>query len=142
MKIDGTDVRKVLRNLEHLRTGGAQRRVIRKSAESAASLLAKAVKNKCPTETKTLKKSIGRKTKTFGDVVWVGVGVRIDGEKYWGRDPDGVGIRKPEKYAHLVERMRPFFRPVFDSLREAARMKFVTRARALYKKELAKLRSH
>ena len=72
-----------------------------------------AAKREVPVDTGLLKKSIGKKVKTYRQdgVVWVAVGPRSGFEEHI----DGVVVKNPVKYAHLVEGHNPFMRRAFDT---------------------------
>ncbi len=76
-----------------------QRAAVRPAAEYAFTPVNKAAKQNVPVDTGTLKKSIGKRAKSYSSsgTVWVGVGPRV-GDKYEG--PNG---EKPWKYMHIVE---------------------------------------
>ena len=77
------------------------RKVISRKAVSMALVpMSKAAKRNCPKEMGLLKRSIGKKIKTYkSGAVWGGVGPR---KETVGFGPDGRK-RWPVKYAHLVE---------------------------------------
>jgi HK97 gp10 family phage protein len=99
-----------------------QRKVTRQAVNAAATPVVKAAKAKAPQESGTLKKSLGKKVRTYkqtGTVTAI-VGPRTDVEG----EHDGK-VRKPKFYAHLVEGghidesgnhvpAKPFLRPAFD----------------------------
>lgn len=110
------------RKLDELKLS-AQRRVMRPAIRAGCSVVNKAAKQAAPSESGALKRAMGVKVvtrKRVGDVIGM-VGVRV-GEKYWREH--GGEIRKPEKYAHLVEYghggpapapAHPFLRAAFDA---------------------------
>ena len=92
------------------------RRVVRKAAGKSMTPMNKAAKREAPVVTGLLKKSIGKKVKTYrkDGVVWVAVGPRT------GFLEVIDGVRKdPVKYAHLVEQHNPFMRRAFDNTKGA-----------------------
>lgn len=75
----------------------------RKGVSAAATVVLKIARPLAPTESKTLRKSLGKRIKARKrDKVIVGVvGPRQRFQKYWKGQ-----VRKPSKYAHLVEKGR------------------------------------
>lgn len=94
-----------------------QRKVLRQAVSAALTPVVKVAKRSVPVDTKTLKKSIGKKIKTYKNdgVVWGAVGVRKDEEKFV-TVIDGKR-RNPRLYAHLVEGRTGFMRRTFDTTR-------------------------
>jgi len=87
------------------------RKVARASVSKALTPVTKSAKRRVRVQTGLLKKSIGKKVKTYSrsqNIAGI-VGARneIEGE-FKGKK------RKPAKYSHLVERTHPFLRPAFD----------------------------
>lgn len=109
--------KQLIKNLEKLGLTVGNR-VVRRAANSAMGVMVKAAKAKCPKDTGTLKKSLGKKAKTYKNngITWVAVGPRT------GFETIGEDGKKndPNKYAHLVEKgtyktkAQPFLRPAFD----------------------------
>lgn len=95
-----------------------RKKVVRYGVGRGGAALRKAVRLTAPTETKALRKSIGSKVKVFPS----GVAVAIVGPRthYKLIGPDGK-VRRPVKYAHLVEfgteNIKPtrFFTRAFNS---------------------------
>lgn len=110
------------------------RRALRAGLNAGATPIQKAAKRNAPTDTKLLKKAIGKKAVTRRDgTVLVLIGARV-GSKFEGVDRRGRP-RKPVRYDHLVEfghampgggRVAPrsFLRPAYDGARSEA-MKIV-----------------
>lgn len=111
-KIEGLEL--LLFNLQQLRSSKA-RSVNRRALQSAASLPLKAAKRRVPKDTGQLRKSLGKKSKTYRDT---GTSVVIIGPRVGYKDP-ATG-RNPVKYAHLVElgtvrlQARPYLRPALQ----------------------------
>jgi HK97 gp10 family phage protein len=99
-----------------------QRKVLRKAVNAAGTPVVKAARSKAPSESNTLKKSMGKKIKTYkatGTVAAI-IGPRTDVQG----EHNGQ-VRIPKFYAHLVEGGhidangnhvpgQPFLRPAFD----------------------------
>lgn len=99
-----------------------QRKVTRQAVNAAATPVVRAAKAKAPEESGTLKRSLGKKVRTYkqtGTVAAI-IGPRTDVEG----EHNGQ-VRKPKFYAHLVEGghidesgnhvpAEPFLRPAFD----------------------------
>lgn len=106
-----------------------QRKHVRRGVTKAARRTAKEAKGKVPTETKTLKLSIGQRVRTRRGVVLAAVGPR----RNMGRmvSAEGRGgktrqvFRNPTRYAHLVEfgsseiQPQPFMRPAYDATKQS-----------------------
>lgn len=74
----------------------------RKAIGEGEKLVLSAMKDTVPVETSTLKKSLGRKTKVYGNTVVGIIGARVDKGRFVvirGRDE----YRNPVKYDHLIE---------------------------------------
>lgn len=117
VKIEGLE--QCLKNLEELGTTKAKA-VNRRALVSASSIPLKAAKEITPRDTGLLRKSLGKKQKTYRSTgtTWVGIGARPG-----FKDPD-TG-RNPVRYAHLVElgtvraRAKPFLRPALTQSKDA-----------------------
>lgn len=96
-KIEG--LKPILARMERWK-GGKQRKVIRAAISKASTVILQEVKSRVPKRSGLLKKSMGRKVKTYtrtGTVIAI-VGPRVGHRKlYKGNYID------PVKYAHLVE---------------------------------------
>jgi HK97 gp10 family phage protein len=145
---------------------GRQRAIARRALASASTLTLRAAKQRAPVETGLLRKSLGKKTKTYpnkGTVV-VAIGPRT-GFRRLVRVKGKLVRRNPTKYAHLVEfgsrphtvgkgsslrkrrqrgvmhpgvAARPFLRPALDTTAQAAIAAFQSHAWDLISRELAK----
>ena len=112
--IDFEGDKEMIRNLEQLPIR-VQRKVVRQATSAALTPLNKAAKREAPKDTGTLKKSIGKKVKTYrkDGVVWGAVGPRsgfrvvVDGK-----------ARDPRRYAHIVEARTGFLRRAFDQTKK------------------------
>lgn len=86
-----------------------QNTIVRSAAGKAMTPVNRAAKQLAPKETGLLKKSVGKKTKTYPGkgTVWVGVGPRKGfAQEITVTGPDGKPVKRwrdPVKYAHLVE---------------------------------------
>ena len=108
-----TGDKKLSRKLERL-PNRIMRKVVRQAVSAGLTPLNKEAKRQAPKDSGTLKKSIGKKIKTYKNdgVVWGGVGARsgfrvvIDGKP-----------RDPRRYIHLVEALTGFMRRSFDLTR-------------------------
>jgi len=131
-KLELTGDKQLMRKLETL-ASTTQRAAVRPAANYAWTPVNKAAKRKAPVDTGALKKSIGKKAKTYSTtgVVWVGVGARV-GEEYVKTDAGG-NKRKPWKYLHLVEwgtagqQPQPFLRPAFDENKDEAERRLISK---------------
>lgn len=140
MRLEVTGDEKIAAKLDYL-ADNTQRKVVRPAANYAWTPVNKDAKSTVPQDTGTLKKSIGKKGKTYSasGVVWVGVGARKD-PKYIG--PDG---RKPWKYAHIVEHgtvnraPQPFMRTAFNRQKANAERRLYQKTWQRLQMELAKL---
>jgi HK97 gp10 family phage protein len=133
------DVR-LRRKLERLETK-SQKKIVRPAVNAALTPINKAAKRKASVETGLLKKSIGKKVKTYrSGTVWGGVGPRTG---FKTQMEDGR-FRNPVKYAHLVELgtrhspARPFLRPALDEQRPHALAVLAAKVRAGIEKEARK----
>lgn len=110
IRLEGAD--RLLKKLDRLKKG-VRNKIVRRALMKASTPILKSAKARVPVDSKTLKKSLGRKSKTYknGNVVVV-IGARGN-----VRNPDG---KKPTRYAHLAERSQPFIRPAYDENRSAA----------------------
>ncbi len=121
-----------------------QKRIMREAVTAALRPIAKEAKRLVPTRFRFLKKSLGTKVKTYGEVVWGAVGART-GERWWGT-VRGQTV-KPHKYAHAVElgtktaRPHPFLRPALDSRRATSLAKFRATVAKRIPIEVAKARA-
>ena len=83
-----------------------QRKILRSAVSAAATPVLKSARQKAPTESKLLKKSLGRKlttnTKKQSVTAIIGARKEVQGE-YKGK------LRKPARYSHLAE--KGFIRP-------------------------------
>lgn len=95
-----------------------QKKYGRRAVAKAARRLVRAAKEKCPTKSKQLKKSLGFKPRTYRTGVFAIVGPRSGFRKEINGKP-----HDPKKIAHLVElghagphaaEAHPFLRPAFD----------------------------
>ena len=120
----------------------AQQEKVRKSAiKGAAAAVVKVARTKVPTETGTLKKSIGQRARNYKrtrtSIVVVGPRTKFTVVDDQGRE------RHATKYAHLVEfgtintRPKPFMRPA-ASAGSAQASKGLQRARSTLQRVLAK----
>ena len=105
-----------------------QRKVTRQAVNAAATPGVKAAKAKVPSESGTLKKSLGKKVKTYKNTGTVAaiIGPRTDVEGEFNGE-----VRKPKFYAHLVENghvdengnhvpAQSFLRPAMDETQDQA----------------------
>lgn len=108
-----TGDKELIRNLERLPIR-VQRKVVRQAVSAALTPLNKEMKRQAPKDTGTLKKSIGKKIKTYKNdgVVWGAVGVRSG----FATTIDGKHVN-PRLYVHLVENLTGFMRRAFDLTR-------------------------
>lgn len=108
--IDFQGDKELIRNLERLPNRVA-RKVARQAVSAALTPLNKAAKREAPRDQGTLKKSLGKKIKTYKNdgVVWGAVGVRSG----FGVVIDGT-LKDPRRYAHIVEGLTGFLRRAFD----------------------------
>jgi HK97 gp10 family phage protein len=121
IKAEITGLDDAFKLLKKLKKGGLQRKVLRAAVSKATTVVLKSAKGRVPVESGLLKKSLGRKIKTYartGTVVGV-IGPRLG----FGRDVVINGhteYRDPKFYAHLVENgtvtaaAQPFLRPAWD----------------------------
>jgi len=131
-KLELTGDEKLMAKLETLERS-TQKAAVRPAADYAWTPVNKAAKRKAPVDTGALKRSIGKKAKTYSTtgVVWVGVGARV-GEDYVRTDDKG-NKRKPWKYLHLVEwgtadqQPQPFLRPAFDENKDEAERRLISK---------------
>ena len=98
--ISGTQ--KLLITLARLKDSAA-RRVMRKAIAKAGSIVNKGAKKRAPKKRKLLTKSLGTKTKTYGEVVVAIVGPR-PGHGIPNTKTNNPTTFDPIYYAHLVER--------------------------------------
>jgi HK97 gp10 family phage protein len=88
------------------------RKLARTSVGKALTPMVSAAKTKAPRESGLLKKSLGKKIKTYAArnrVVGIAGPRKETVGEYKGK------LRRPVRYAHLVEmRHQPFMRPAFD----------------------------
>lgn len=106
---------------------GMKTKILRKAVNAATKIALGAARRRAPVETGLLKKSLGRKTKTYRDsAVVVGiVGPRADMGKTVTLASGRQQYRDPAKTAHLVERgtrhsqARPFMRPAWEESKAA-----------------------
>lgn len=105
--------RAMIRRLEQL-PNRIQRKVARQAVSAALTPLNKEIKRQTPQETGQLKRSIGKKIKTYRNngVIWGAVGVRSGFRKVIDGKP-----RDPRRYAHVVEARTGFMRRSFDTTR-------------------------
>jgi len=104
--------RALIRRLGALKRGIA-RRIVSRASNKVIGPVAKAAKRNCPVDTGLLKKSIGKRTKTYrgsGAVVSV-VGPR---KGFAGQDAQGRQ-KDPTKYAHLAERKHGFLKAAWKA---------------------------
>ena len=119
MRIEGLEeLRDKLLKLKRV-TG---RKVVRKALNEASKPILRTAKAKVPVDTGLLRKSLGRKQKSYrGGRSVVIIGPRTG----FKREVTVAGkkqVRNPAKYSHLVEfgtrrtAAKPFLRPAFDEL--------------------------
>lgn len=105
-----------------------QRKVLRQAVNAASTPVVKAARRKAPKQSGLLRKSLGKKLKTYtkNGTVMALVGPRKDVEG----EHEGEK-RRPARYAHLVENghvaadgthvpAQPFLRPAFDETQPQA----------------------
>ena len=120
IKLEG--VQQLLKNLEQF-SQTIQRRIVRKAVSAGSTPMLQAVKAAAPRETGLLKKSIGRKVKTYRNS---GVVLVIIGPRSGFRTVIDDKPRNPLMYAHLVEfgtskaPAKPFMRPAFQAMKQTA----------------------
>jgi HK97 gp10 family phage protein len=94
-------------------TPALQRKLTRQSVSKALSPMVSAAKQKAPRESGLLKKSLGKKIKSYASrnrVVGIAGPRKETVGEYNGK------LRRPVRYAHIVEmRHQPFMRPAFDA---------------------------
>lgn len=105
--------KKLRRKLQRLK-GSTQRKIQRRAQSKASTPILRDAKKKCPTDTRALKKSLGRKTSTHKS----GAVVTLIGPRRGHKD-QATG-RVPTRYAHLAERHTPYLRPAYDSNKDRA----------------------
>ena len=116
--------KRLARKLGNLAKNSTRNRMMRQPLSNALTPISKAAKALVPVETKTLRKSIGKKVKTYPGGIWGGVGPRTD-TKFTFFDEAGRK-HKASNYAHLVEfgtihsSAKPFLRPAFRATRPRA----------------------
>lgn len=117
--------RKLAKKFERLASKAAQNRVIRRPVSNALTPINKEAKRLVPVgATKGLRKSIGKKVKSYPGGIWGGVGPRT-GSQFTVVDASGKK-HVPANYAHLVEfgtirtAAQPFLRPALDKKRAQA----------------------
>ena len=138
LRIEGDE--EIISKLQYL-SAATQRKVIRPAANYAWTPVNKEAKSNAPVDTGTLKKSIGKKSVTYGGsgTVVVMVGARKS-PQYIG--PDG---RKPWKYYHIVEHgtvnrpPNPFMRTAFNRQKTNAERRLYEKTWFYLRKEIAKL---
>jgi len=141
LKVTGDEY--IANKLERI-SASAQRSVIRPAANFAWTPVNKDAKSSVPVDTGALKRSIGKKAITYSrsGVVWVGVGAR-SGAQYTRVGPDG-NVRKPWKYAHIVEfgsedtPPEGFLRTAFMRQRANAQARLYAKTWVYLQKEIAK----
>ena len=98
------------------------RRVSRQAVNAAATPVVRAARSKAPSESGTLRKSLGKKVATFKKTATVAA---IVGARKSVTGTHKGKSRKPSRYAHLVEKghideqgnhvgAKPFLRPALD----------------------------
>lgn len=115
---------------------------IKKALRRGAKPFVKTARGSAERETNTLRKSIGVRVKTYGrsGVIMALIGPR---SSITGIGPDGR-VRKPVKYAHLVEfgtdnlPARPFMRPAWEQNKQAASKRIPAEIRVEVEKEAKK----
>lgn len=119
-KLEGQD--KVLAKLANLK-GSLIRRIVRQALNKAATPILKTAKQSVPVDTGLLKKSLGRKSKTYKS----GTLMQIIGARSGFKTPVGVNrkgrtkYQNPTQYLHLVEfgtsrsEAKPFLGPALSS---------------------------
>lgn len=136
--------KKLNRKLSRLKEA-VKRRVLRKAVTAASKPVLKAAKTKAPKQTGLLRKSLGRRTKTYRKS---GVAVAVVGPREGFSKEVVVNgkseFRNPVKYAHLVELgtiknvAQPFLRPALDSTKVEATQAMAQAIEAGIEKELSK----
>lgn len=121
------------------------RRVLRKAVTAASKPVLKEAKAKAPKETGLLKKSLGRRTKTYRNS---GTAVAVVGPREGFKKEVTVNgkteVRNPVKYAHLVEygtiqtAAHPFLRSAWEGTKAVARSAMVKAIEDGIDKELSK----
>lgn len=113
-------------------------RILRKAVDKASKPILARAKALVPRDTGLLRKSLGRRVKTYGKtgVAVAVIGPRVgfrkqraeQGKKKLVKAGSGAGrVMNPVKYAHLVEKgtahsaARPFLRPALVALKDQAR---------------------
>lgn len=107
---------------------------IKKPLRRGAKPFVKSARGAAQRETNTLRKSLGVRIRTYGrsGVIMALIGPR---SSITGVGPDGR-VRKPVKYAHLVEfgtdetPARPFMRPAWEQNKQAAAKRIPIEIRA------------
>lgn len=135
-----TGAKQLHKNLEDLGSTKA-RAVVRRSLQSASSPPLKKAKQLVPKETGLLKKSLGKKPKTYRSS---GTSMVIIGARVGFHDP--TTGRNPVKYAHLVElgtvhsAAQPFMRPALAYTKDESIRIFQSRASAGIEREAARMK--
>lgn len=138
VKIEGLEL--CLKNLHQLGTTKAKA-VNRRALVSASTIPLKTAKTLVPKDTGQLKKSLGKKQKTYRSTgtTWVGIGARPG-----FKDPQ-TG-RNPVRYAHLVElgtvraKAKPFLRPALMQSKDSVIRTYKTRLWEGIRREVEKMR--
>jgi len=122
--------------------GSVQRRINGSALNFAATPMLNAARSKASKETGALKRSLIKVSRKYhqAGVVMTLVGIDTAAEAI----KDGK-LRRPVKYAHLVEygtahhSARPFIRPAFASTKHIAKNRFFSKLKTAVKKEIDRL---
>jgi HK97 gp10 family phage protein len=118
-----TGLKDVLDRLAHLRKQTTRSKIARRALQMASTPILKTAKRLAPKETGLLRKSIGRRLKTYRrtGTVFVMIGPRYGFKQLVTLASGKQHLRNPIKYAHLVELgtanapPHPFLRPAWDA---------------------------
>lgn len=126
-------------NIESIRES-VQKKIMRKAIKRGATPMAQAVADAAPVETGALRSSVEAKmTRKGGVMIWINPKMTHVG-------PDGK-LRRPAKYAHLVEfgtkqlTARPFFRATVEKHKPVVMKAIEAEARIELNRAEAKLRT-
>lgn len=98
IKAEIQGISELMKTLEKF-PGAIQRRILRPALNAEGTRVLKEAKAKVPVDTKLLKKSLGKRTKTYKN----GGVVVIVGPRHGYKRQIGGVWKNPTKYAHLVE---------------------------------------
>ena len=123
---DDVQLKRLLAKVQRL-PRAAQLKVIRPALNEASKIILQAVKARAPKDTGLLRKSLGRRMKTYrrSGVIVAYVGPRTGFKREVTLRSGRTVFRNPTRYAHLVERgtsrapAYPFMRPAFDESKAA-----------------------